>query len=232
MRTCVRWIALWAGGCLVAACGVARPPEETRAKVIVPEAREGVPRVLFVGNSFSFGVPRWVMKESARAGEPWDAGRVAHDSWSLDRHATDPKTLATIREGGWDVVVLQEQSRVPSVSWMREWRMVPAVGKLAAEARAAGAVPVLYQTWGYRDGDPARREDDFIAMNARVRDGYRGAAHATGLAVVPVGDAWEREIRAGRGDHLFRPDGKHPSVEGDQLTAGVFVEALEEQARP
>lgn len=222
-----RWLGAVLGAAALAACGVSAPPEGGTAKVIVPERREGVPRVLFVGNSLSFGVPRMVRNGSARAGTPWDAGRVAHSGWTLDRHATEPETLAVIREGDWDVVVLQEQSRAPSVPWKRRWRMIPAAGKLAAAARAAGAVPVLYQTWGYLGGDPHRTGDDFLAMNARIREGYREAAAATGLPVVPAGDAWEREVAAGRGERLFQTDGKHPSPEGDELTAAVFLRHLE-----
>jgi lysophospholipase L1-like esterase len=76
---------------------------------------------------------------------------------------------------------------------------------------------VLYQTWG-------RRGADFSAMNARLRSGYHAAAQAAGgLEVVPVGDAWEQEISAGRGDALFHPDGSHPTAAGNALTARVFV---------
>ena len=217
---CLAW---WA-----AACGVQEQPAAAAGnEVVVPERRDGVPRVLFVGNSLSFGVPRMVAKGSARAGSAWDAGRVAHEGWSLDRHATDPQTLATIRGGEWDVVVLQEQSRLPSVPVLARWRMMPAAAKLVSEIRAAGAVPVFYQTWGYRDGDPLRSGDDFHKMNARVREGYRRAGAAAAAMVVPAGDAWEREVSAGTGGRLFREDGKHPSPAGDELTARVFIEHLE-----
>lgn len=227
----MRWIAVVLGAWSVTACGVFGPVEDGSWKPVVPERREGVPRVLFVGNSLSFGVPRLVAKGSAKTGGPWDVGRVAHGGWTLDRHALDPETLRTIRGGGWDVVVLQEQSRLPSVPWQRKARMLPAAGKLAKEVREAGAVPVFYQTWGYRDGDPARKDDDFKRMNARLREGYLEAGAAIGMAVVPVGDAWEREVVAGRGERLYHPDGIHPSPEGDALTAEVFVRRLRELRR-
>ena len=101
--------------------------------------------------------------------------------------------------------------------------MVPAVMKLAERIRDRGGVPVLYQTWGRRDGDSQRAGDDFHAMSARLREGYRTAAEkAGGLPIVPVGDVWEREVSAGRGDRLFQPDGSHPTRTGDHLTAEVF----------
>jgi lysophospholipase L1-like esterase len=41
-----------------------------------------------------------------------------------------------------------------------------------------------------------------------------------------VGDAWEREVDAGRGAELYQDDGSHPSARGDRLAARVFYETL------
>ncbi|MCP5546581.1 MAG: SGNH/GDSL hydrolase family protein [Akkermansiaceae bacterium] len=223
-----RWVSCVVGAWLLVSCGAMSPRWKPVEKVVVPEPREGVPRVLFVGNSFSFGVPRVVAEESIREGSRWDVGRVTRGGWTLEKHVENPETLAAIRNGKWDVVVLQEQSRIPSVPWQRKTRMIPAARKLAAEVRAAGAVPVFYQTWGYRGGDEWRKGDDFAAMNARLREGYGEAGETLGMQVVPVGDAWEREVRAGRGGRLFDADGKHPSEAGDEVTARVFLERLAE----
>jgi hypothetical protein len=110
---------------------------------------------------------------------------------------------------------------------MRRKVMDPALGFLVSEARAAGAVPLLYQTWGRRDGDPERPDDDFIEMNSRVRSGYRAASqNAGGLDIVPAGDAWEREFVAGRGKELFKEDGSHPSSYGNEVTAREFYRVI------
>jgi lysophospholipase L1-like esterase len=64
-------------------------------------------------------------------------------------------------------------------------------------------------------------------MNARLRDGYQAAAKDAGdLVVVPVGDAWEREISAGRGSGLFMADGSHPTPRGNELIAATFFAAF------
>ncbi len=105
--------------------------------------------------------------------------------------------------------------------------MDPAVKFFVGEVRALGAVPFLYQTWGRRDGEAAVPGDDFYAMNRRVREGYQAAArNAGGVAVVPVGEAWEREFLAGRGSDLFVDDGSHPSALGNQVAAEVFYAAI------
>ncbi|MGA0845764.1 MAG: DUF4886 domain-containing protein, partial [Luteolibacter sp.] len=153
--------------------------------------------------------------------------QVTHSGWSLAQHAKCDDTLRRIRNRHWDVVILQEQSRIPSQPVKRTFRMLPAVRQLANLARAHGAEAVLYQTWGYRDGDSFRKNDDFIKMTARVRDGYHEAAsHAGDLRVLPVGDAWENAMSNGDGWDLFQADGMHPSRRGNQLTAAVLFREL------
>jgi hypothetical protein len=155
-------------------------------------------------------------------------GHSTYGGWTLAKHAAHPPTLEKLRSGKWDVVVIQEQSLVPSRhERMRRKVMDPAVGFLVSEARAAGAVPLLYQTWGRRDGDPDQPGDDFIEMNSRVRNGYRAASeNAGGVAIVPAGDAWEREFVAGRGRDLFIDDGSHPSSFGNEITAREFYRVI------
>lgn len=184
--------------------------------------------VCFVGNSYSFGVPRAFSKLAAAEGRKVRVGHSTYGGWTLERHAASEATLKKIRDGRWDVVVIQEQSEIPAMSARkRAAAMFPPLRQLVTEVRRDGAIPVLYQTWGRRDGDPKVRHDDFHAMTARLRDGYQAAARdAGGLVVVPVGDAWEREMSAGRGGGLFMDDGSHPTPAGNALTAEVFHETF------
>ncbi len=209
----------------LSACGVTKQskPGDIRRELVSRRQARTELNVLFIGNSYSFGVPKAFAEIAGNQGRRVHVDQVTRSGWSLARHAANRKTLQKINERHWDVVVLQEQSRLPSLPVRRAWMMVPAVMKLAERIRSRGGVPVLYQTWGRREGDSKRAHDDFHSMNGRLREGYRAAAgKAGGLTVVPVGDAWEREVSAGRGDRLFQPDGSHPSRAGDLLTAEVF----------
>lgn len=222
---------------LIALCCTApgAPPKDKLENAVDPLASlharihgKREPAVLFVGNSYSFGAPKAFRKLAAQKGRRVVVDQVTYGGWTLAKHAENEATLRKIRERRWDVVVFQEQSRIPSLPpSRRDPAMFRPLLKLADAARGQGAVPVLYQTWAYRDGDAKQASDDFHAMTARLRDGYRAAAAKAGnLPVVPVGDAWEREVRAGRGGSLFMPDGSHPTPDGNALTARVFYEQL------
>ena len=206
---------------------VARPPAAVSGELAERVGRKPELAVLFVGNSYSFGVPKAFAKLAAQRGKNVETEQVTHSGWTLSRHSGSTETLRKIRSKRWDVIVFQEQSRIPSSPARRRFLMFPSLRKLSAEARGQGAVPILYQTWGHRDGDRKRPGDDFHAMTSRVRDGYRLAAeNAGGLTVIPVGDAWEREVTAGQGALLFMPDGSHPTPRGNALTAEAFYEVL------
>lgn len=221
MKTCCFLLAM-----LVACCAPSSEPAASVASdrgKLAQLSRRGTMDVLFIGNSYSFGVPKALRKLSASRGKTVRTAQVTHNGWTLARHAENAETLSMIRGRRWDVVVLQEQSRIPARPLGSALGMTPAVGKLSAEARKQGAVPVLYQTWA--DETTARRDSG--KMTARIREGYSAAAaKAGGLIIVPAGDAWQRAVSQGGGGALYMADGRHPSKAGDALTAEVFYQTL------
>jgi len=185
------------------------------------------PSVLFVGNSFSQDVPPEFARIATERGRQVRTDKSTTGGWTLAQHAGCRGTLEKIRSGNWDVVILQEQSLMPARShWVRRFQMRPALAKLASEVRAAGAVPLLMQTWGYRNGDPSQTNDDFHKMTERLRQGTRTEAARVKLDVVPVGDVWQNEVGQGRADELFDGDGYHPTRIGNQTTAQAVFDAL------
>jgi hypothetical protein len=187
--------------------------------------------VIFIGNSYSFGVPKEFSKVAHDQGKSVRVGHATYGGWSLSLHAENEATLRKIREGNWDIVVIQERSDIPSMSARKRVAMMdPPLHVLASLARQHGAIPVLYQTWGRRDGDKNVWFDSFQAMTRRLRVGYQAAArNEGGLVVAPVGDAWEREIHTGRASELFMSDGSHPTAIGNQVTANVFYQTFFER---
>ncbi len=217
----------WLSGIFgMTSCAVNDVPRKVTMRDVIPE--KDVLSVLFIGNSYSFGVPAAFEKIADGYGKNVRTGHSTYGGWSLEQHRNHQATLDKLRRGGWDVVVLQEYSLHPAQgSRDRAEKMDPAVKFFVEEIRRMGAVPLLYQTWGRRDGEPGVIGDDFLKMNERVRFGYQAASFsAGGVGIVAVGDAWEREYGEGRGEDLFEEDGSHPSAYGDQVTGKAFYEFI------
>lgn len=136
------------------------------------------------------------------------------------------------REGGFDIVVLQEQSWRPI--GQREL-FLRYVRRFAAECARAGTRVALFETWprSGRRGDAAALESAFAE-----------AAEIAGLVRVPVGRAW-RAVLEEYGDFpLYEEDGvsvstplppgplltlssqSHPSPQGLFLACLVFRSTL------
>lgn len=208
-------------------CGIAAGDQ--REERLVARMRGADPaRVLFVGNSYSFKIPKVFAELAAEEGREVEVEQVTKGGWTLAKHAKADATLEKIRAGNWDVVVLQDQSQTPAFGrTQRERGMIPAAKTLVEVIRKAGAIPVFFVTWGRRDGDKQNAkvfpDDTMEAMQERLLTGYREAAEAAGGAVlVPVGPAWLRAKRAGHLDGLFAKDGSHPAGNGVYLGACVF----------
>jgi hypothetical protein len=184
--------------------------------------------VLFVGNSYSFGVPKAFSKIAGTHGKKVRTGHATYGGWTLRQHSENEATLRKIRDGHWDIVVIQEQSEIPALPpRKRAEALFPPLRKLVLLVRHQGAIPILYQTWGRRDGDHKIPDDDFHAMTRRLREGYHAAAENAGeLVVVPVGDAWEAEFSAGRGTPLYMDDGSHPTPLANDLIATTFFKTI------
>lgn len=213
---------------LLGLSGCALPPVAGEREKLDALAKDGKLSVFFVGNSYSFGVPKAFREIAAARGKEVRIGHSTYSGWSLSKHSRHPGTLKKLREGNWDVVVIQDYSTNPAQGERkRRMRMDPGVQFFASEARALGAVPVLYQTWGRLEGDPRVPCDSFLRMNDRVRKGYLSASrNGGGIVTVKAGDAWEREFRAGRGAELFYEDGSHPSAYGNEVTAAEFYRTI------
>lgn len=184
--------------------------------------------VLFIGNSYSFDVPQMFREISYKNGKKVKVAGCTHGGWKLSMHAEHAPTLKKLRQKKWDIVVIQDFSVSGAYpESRRKEEMYPFIEFFVNEARAIGARPMLYQTWGRRDGQPGLKGDDFYQMNARIREAYTiASAKAGGVDIVPVGDAWEEEFRKGNGEKLFIEDGSHPSEFGNRVSAVVFFETI------
>jgi hypothetical protein len=175
-------------------------------------------RVLFVGNSFTFGndLP-CVVAELALSLDPplrLEVGMVARDGMTLETHWLGGQVARRPREKPWDVVVLQEQSSRPITD---PALMETHVRRFAAAARRVDARVVLFQTWA-RVNEPETEKPRAAT--------YRRIADAVGAKVAPVGAAWSLARAEHPGIRLHAADGLHASLAGSYLAASVLLGVL------
>lgn len=221
-------LSLYAG--LIKA-GLVRSPFAPVAGGNLELARSNRPglRVLFVGSSLTFenDLPKLVHDLGGER-TPIYAGSFTAPGWQLRQFAADHELDRLLHDVHWDVVVLQEQSQIPSFSAEDRARdFDPYVARLTDGIRAAAAHPLLFETWAHRTGDRRNVADDtYAAMQQRVAAGYSEAAYATRSALAPVGIAWAEALSRRPQLELWTPDGTHPSRAGSYLAACVFYALL------
>src|SRR5256712_3057541 len=85
----------------------------------------GCTRVLFIGNSYTYvnDLPAMFAGLARSGGHRVETAMVAEGGATLAEHAASAATSAAITSKKWDVVVLQEQSEIPSVEQFRQSEM-------------------------------------------------------------------------------------------------------------
>ena len=186
-------------------------------------------RILMLGNSFTYfndmpmiltALTGWTVVSHTRGG--------AYLSEHLDPQTEMGQiTLPALANEKWDFVVLQEQSRAP---YERREDFLQSVRAPCPLIRAAGATPVLYATWAYRDGTErlASTGLSYRAQLIALTEGYHMAAKENDIPVAEVGQAFDAVSGL---LSLYTEDDYHPSQVGSLLAAQVIAEKIRELSR-
>lgn len=190
------------------------------------------PRVLFIGNSFVYvnDLPGGLVKIARSLGGDLVVDSDSTGGSTLERHARDEGTRRKLAAGGWDFVVLQEQSQRPSFPSEQVAReVVPFALELNGLVRAGDKKTrtVFYETWGRKDGDASNCAQvpevcTYAGMQDRLSATYADLARRTSAVLAPVGTAWRKVRLAHPEIPLYDGDGIHPSPQGTYLAACVF----------
>ena len=187
-------------------------------------------RVLFIGNSYTSvnDLPTMVQKLAEAGGRIIDSEMDCPGGMTLDQHWKNGRAREYIQKTRWDWVVLQDQSQLPSFPEQQlRKQMYPSVRELNRCIAASGARPLLYMTWGHREGDPDNfSHDTYAAMQLRLRHGYENIARELGIPVAPAGLAWELALQRSPKLQLWTDDGSHPTVAGTYLAACVMYQVM------
>jgi hypothetical protein len=176
-------------------------------------------RILFVGNSFTSrnGLPGLLQGLAGARGIDLRHTLISAGGASLRQHLNAGRALDAIAGGGYDTVVLQEQSTLPIKN---PARMRENVRDFHTAIEAAGARTALYLTWARRNAPDTQQA---------LTSAYAASAAELGATLVPVGVVWQRFLATHDQPALHDEDNSHPSLAGSYLAACVFLIALLEQ---
>jgi len=187
-------------------------------------------KVLFLGNSYTDvnNLPGLVKQVCGSVGDEITYSASMPGGCTFQQHLS--QSMSYIKEGGWDYVVLQEQSQLPSFpigQFMNE--SYPYAKQLCDSIRKynTNAQIVFYMTWGRKYGDQQNAQyysvlGTYEGMDSLLYARYMMMAEDNEAIVSPVGALWHY-IRDNHSDiELYQSDNSHPSLAGSYAAACSF----------
>lgn len=191
-------------------------------------------KVLFLGNSYTYvnNLPELISTMVSSSGEAFSYQMNALGGCTFQQHCSVSPSY--IQQGGWDYVVLQEQSQLPSFpedQFMQE--SYPYAESLCSMIRDYNpdAKIVFYMTWGRKNGDQQNCPYypplcTYQGMDSLLNLRYMMMAEDNHAWVSPVGAVWHY-IRDHYPDlELYQSDESHPSYLGSYVAACCFYTVL------
>jgi hypothetical protein len=172
--------------------------------------------VLFIGNSFTArnDLPKLIANLAAAAGKTMRHQLISVGGASLRTHWNKADALHAIQRGGYDYVVLQEQSTLPIKN---PQRMRENVLLFDQAIKAAGSKTALYLTWA-RAHAPDSQE--------QITTAYTSIAREIEATLIPAGIAWQKHLREPDPIILHDKDAIHPTLAGSYLAACTAFAAM------
>lgn len=193
-------------------------------------------RVLFLGNSYTYvnNLPQMLADMAHSAGDSLYYESNLLGGYTLQNHTADAVSMNKIRQGGWDYVVLQEQSQQPSFPISQVISSVFPYAKILNDTIRAYnmcAQTMFYMTWGRKNGDASNcviwpPVCTYMGMDSLLRMRYLMMADSNQASVSPVGAVWREIIRQDSLIELYQSDESHPSATGTFAACCSFYSAL------
>ena len=207
-------------------------------------------RALFLGNSYvdANNLPLLVKNAAASAVDTLLYAENCPGGYTFSNHLNDPVSLAQMAEPQWDYVIIQQQSVMGAAVCNEPANIAPnsfepgnlhSVMDLKVLIDAEGATPMLYMTWGRKNGEASLCAQfpqagyycTYQGMDSLLQKNYMQMAgpniwHQERLPVAAVGAVW-RFVRTNHPEiELYSSDGSHPSMAGSYLAACTFYNML------
>lgn len=189
---------------------------------------EDTTRILCLGNSFTYyhSSPAMLKEIAWREGHYLDVSVSVKGGRSMKHHQTLPMTVDNIAAGGFDVAILQDQSK--AAAWVGQDRKKNAhhlkeIAVMADMIRSTSGECdfVVERTWSY----PGKKHAGFGSINAfdtYSKKGVKAMARAVGNArVSQIAEAFKYCREEHPDIMLYHTDSYHPSVYGSYLKSCV-----------
>ena len=193
-------------------------------------------KVFFVGNSYTYtnSMPDMLRDFATAKGDTLTYAMSAPGGYTFQQHTVLGATLAGIASQPWDIVVLQEQSQVPSfppAQVATDCYPYARVLDSMVDENDSCIETMFMMTWGRKNGDAMNCPTypvvcTYGGMQGRLRDSYLEMAQNNHASVAPMGAAWKIIIDSFPGIDLYQVDESHPSVAGSYLQACIFYASI------
>lgn len=193
-------------------------------------------KVLFLGNSYTYvnDLPNLLRQLSESHGDTITVDSYAPGGYTFQQHSADANALAKIAQGGWDYVILQEQSQRPSFPpGQVATEVYPYAKTLDSLIHVSSpcAETVFYMTWGRKNGDAGNCGGypilcTYNGMQSRLRESYLEMTVDNNATVAPCGMAWKRIRETDSTIVLYQADESHPEIAGSYLNACVLYSSI------
>ena len=189
-------------------------------------------RVLFLGNSYTAvnNLPQLVKDVALSAGDTLVFDSNTPGGYQLADHSIDVTSKSKIMAGGWQYVIMQGQSQEPIMMYNQFTSGGIALYDLVRQYNSC-AVPLLYMTWGRKNGDAVNCPSfplmcTYQGMDTTIRDRYLSLASVIKVEVSPVSVLWNYLRQNYPGIELYQTDESHPSLAGSYAAACCFYAAI------
>ena len=193
-------------------------------------------RCLFIGNSYTYvnDLPQTIKALALGCGDTLEYESSTPSGCTFGQHLSNSVTTSRIAAGGWDAVVLQEQSQFPAFPIGQvEAQCFPYAKQLCELIREAtpSANVVFYMTWGRKNGDAGNCGNypplcTYEGMDSLLYERYTMMAERNQAAISPVGRVWHVLREQHPEIELYNADESHPSLAGTYAAAVTFYSVL------
>lgn len=152
------------------------------------------------------------------AGYDVEVGIAADKGGNFESYASSAAIQSSLHSSKWDIVILQEQTQIPSIPHLRSSKMYPSAKKLIQKIKSIGAIPIFFQTSGNQNGWPENGILGYKNMQLAIIEGYSEISNELGVGVAPVGYSWYIAMDNSLNLELWKDD-RHPNENGAYLAA-------------